>query len=1733
MSTNLYAARVSSEHPRAIWPMDDGASYVSLISEYSRNNWFEPGGDLGIVIDGSDMSVQSWISARVPQMIGGAFVPFEDAGISTISVFPSGTAGPANSIAGAVAWDYSTALSDVPIAASIYVFLEEAWATSVDIGSCTNVSGDVNTTTHYTRNMVPESVYNKWIKVQTSEIDPTDNYLFVRFNLAEGGDFDAISFDLNGLAIGQYSETYSSSTLGVRSRSMGPYIKGRGVDIAATSYIDISTDIATSDANTITVPVKMIMDAYDSNDVYIDQDSLYLAKQVYNNFSSHKKIIIEPWPWIGSGYGGPEDNDPSTYADSDHPSTMDPATPSDWFSSWEKALKLLAKEMPRAWGMYVGSNLTLIEDEDVLWLALMETVRKRFDGKIMYKTNWWDNTTDAATKAALGLWAGADIAAVSAFFELNALAQPTNWNLRNSLTSTPSGQDVPAEVLAIYDTWGVPVILGDLTCPAFDYGAREPADLGDSSGSPANVDVQKALISAYHDVFDGQLGYLGFSVPYAGSTSDYVLDDSATEYVGWLPTSPIDDSTLQLAEASPFVPVPLGAVTTFDNYVELAGYSLVTGDRVRFVNATGGTVFEEDHVYYVRSGYPDTTTGSFQLSYYEGGLALTLDDLDPAGVAYHLSPSGYYVTEENRLLGHCTGIPLAYGSNTYNRLEASAYGNPSFVFDGQGAFNDLGRGQIYTIEFWMRVTGATAVDRKIFGPVEHSDGLYINGGVLTLIVGGNQTSANVGQMSNPMLVHIRLHDNRADLMVNGDPLASVDVNMSLPNWSDASNKMLGFYAPSELAPIDIDCVSVFAYLVPEVVAMRRFGWGQAVESTELSNSLFSGPTLKANFAGSNVAHSVSYPDNYSWESGVHENLSVEPDRISVPERSLPRVVSSNTTKHISIGQASTDFSQDTFTHSSHGLVDGDVVLLSNLTSTVIAGHSDLTKYYVRNSTQSTFKVATTISGDVVDLETSDGTVDITNVTKTKTYSESELFEDTRLIQDGETFFSLQPNEDWSEEPCFFAFQSLSDYIDLPKLFAVSWSATTLVGEETLAVIHSKEDRARYLRLYRDADYIKAEFVDASGATEIEATQIVADHRYTSVIDLTASKYQNASAPSLMRFMLRTLDDLEVSVGGDIGGSFTGKVYRISFMNGTVRNSLSDILSGYPTETVDYDALIADNKRLLDRGTYNLFPEVKYGELYPEISQLSYWEDYVPMSTLAGFVNNFNGDKQAYVDHIQFNIGVPKPSSLQEVMPIWAFFEALYGVTALNYQDFEDVYPTMRYGISYEDQVIGGDTIPGFLTLYDLTSGLYSGLEEAYMHLTYSQFQAYTNDISYFLPYVVDDLEIRTFVSFQRGDGTLQSLSGLRDVMPATSADIVYVDAFDIEMGDSIEVVDGTTIVAPKSRALDNMVMSVHLEVYARGTTKRPVSVKSLELVSYAQNKDIATDIGSQSGKAAYPFIYNNLYYDFSAINPFRLDKRGMPSLYLGRESGYVPTGLEMVALDRGIMTIVEEAEGLAEYEISCLHFWMRVDREFSQTSKKIYEFDDEDTGVKLSLMMTELPNDPERASLAAFDANGDPFVGISFYQNGLYVAEPVVSRYEWFSLSMYLDTEITLQPGASNSPSTKIKIYPGAVYNNVSYFPPDGLSRSTLIPREWSDISLEEWTYWSGVAAPTTGSSWVKVLYPGDISTSLSNFPERLYNHYIGNGTKEISDPTRLTITQGPVSTWGNYSSVTYRQVPS
>lgn len=274
--------------------------------------------------------------------------------------------------------------------------------------------------------------------------------------------------------------------------------------------------------------------------------------------------------------------------------------------------------------------------------------------------------------------------------------------------------------------------------------------------------------------------------------------------------------------------------------------------------------------------------------------------------AYGLNEhNGYYLVNDNAIMARNSGVPLVYGaSNTtvlFPNTNSDETTRPSLIVPGFGFLNEVGRYKTLTVEMWLRITAQSSVPKRIFGPLASSDGLYLDGCFLTLVIDGNFKSKYIGEWCRPMLVHISLINDKAVVMLNGELIIDLTIDrssISLPNQFENGKDQdwLGFYSYTDITPIELDCIAIYPYGVPEVVAKRRWVYGQAVKSLETIDSSYNGVTSQIDYTFSEYANNYSYPNHGSWKQGKFDGLTTNNTSLMSPQYSLPEIVLENKTK---------------------------------------------------------------------------------------------------------------------------------------------------------------------------------------------------------------------------------------------------------------------------------------------------------------------------------------------------------------------------------------------------------------------------------------------------------------------------------------------------------------------------------------------------------------------------------------------------------------------------------------------------------------------------------------------------------------------------------------------------------------------------------------------------------------------------------------------------------------------
>jgi hypothetical protein len=561
--------------------------------------------------------------------------------------------------------------------------------------------------------------------------------------------------------------------------------------------------------------------------------------------------------------------------------------------------------------------------------------------------------------------------------------------------------------------------------------------------------------------------------------------------------------------------------------------------------------------------------------------------------AYGLQENkGYYLLSDNALLAKNTGIPLVYGASNLTRLSPNN-NLPSLIIPGLGFLGEDGQYKDYTLEMWLRVNSDSSTSKRIVGPIGSTDGLYVNGPFLTLKINNNIGSYYVGEWARPMLIHIRVSNNYASLLVNGEEVISLNYitsDLSFPSRLNSDGKdqdWLGFYAYNDVTPVEVDCVALYTYQVPIVLAKKRFVYGQGVEFPEGINQAYSGSSVYIDYPFADYTNNYSYPTIGNWNQATIDNLVVKNNTLTTPDYSLPSIVLSNGTTE--------DF------------------------------YSDMKQL-------------------------------------NEDYTESDTFLSFKNLDGGHLVF----------EDLNFLKQNIKSFYGSFKFLEEPTSQQTLLRLES-------DITSDYFEVVTDGLSIKYNLSYMSNIETLATFSWMGIGEIFSVgIDIDRMcEYYGGSVSSFFG----NINSLKCYVGGmsDLSETFQGNIYKIGFCTARNHQKIKDLFSerGVPIdyesvfdsymETPDVDYNSTDDyfgtssyiwEEIIDGGfetsfasdglqahtaSYTLVPQLYFDNYALDIDIHSYWEDYVPVTYFAQYVEDEFGDLSYDVDFIQFNINYPSPS----------------------------------------------------------------------------------------------------------------------------------------------------------------------------------------------------------------------------------------------------------------------------------------------------------------------------------------------------------------------------------------------------------------------------------------------------------------------------------------------------------
>jgi len=472
----------------------------------------------------------------------------------------------------------------------------------------------------------------------------------------------------------------------------------------------------------------------------------------------------------------------------------------------------------------------------------------------------------------------------------------------------------PSVLWALDDTANfvslVPETVQDLTTWNFTNDDSLTAFDNDSSPYPKNKDAATTLVSGIASGSPGDLNVVsGLSATtFSSTTENFVIGCWVYSY-----NSQIKSIELGYKVGASAAVTELQTISKYNEWVFVSqrfSGSVTNANLVLEINYTTSSDGGEDYDFLINGlsvGYQSEEFNAISNGVQSETLPSTISTTETKGVeaiSYGGKDlSAYYIVDsDNVLIAKNTGIPMVYGASGITKITPNQSDGPSLIIPGLGFLNESGQNVDKTFEAWLRINSNAVTPKRIIGPLNSTDGLYVNGPFLVFKIDEHTISHYVSEWFRPILVNICLTRNFATLLVNGEDVGSVNfdtdslVSVNANTKYDANNKdqdWLGFYAYTDVPSIDVDCVAIYPYLVNEVVAKRRFVYGQGVRFPENLDVAYNGKSIVVDYPVANYSNNYNYPQIGKWKQGISDGVLLNNNYISVTNYALPSVTLSS------------------------------------------------------------------------------------------------------------------------------------------------------------------------------------------------------------------------------------------------------------------------------------------------------------------------------------------------------------------------------------------------------------------------------------------------------------------------------------------------------------------------------------------------------------------------------------------------------------------------------------------------------------------------------------------------------------------------------------------------------------------------------------------------------------------------------------------------------------------------
>lgn len=613
--------------------------------------------------------------------------------------------------------------------------------------------------------------------------------------------------------------------------------------------------------------------------------------------------------------------------------------------------------------------------------------------------------------------------------------------------------------------------------------------------------------------------------------------------------------------------------------------------------------------------------------------------------------NGYYLIKDQTLLAKNIGVPLVFGSDNVTVLSPNN-NYPSLILPGDGMLNQKGQFKEYTLETWIRIYGNSLSNKRIIGPIASTDGIYVDGPFIKLVIGDITGAYFISEWSRPMLLHLKIIKNNASLLINGETVINLEIDTSLLELpsefseEDKEQDWLGFYCYEDIAPIELDCIAIYPYQIPNVVAKKRWVYGQGVESPEKINTSYSGTTAFIDYPFSKYTKNYSYPDLGRWGDGTIDNLAISNNILSVPNYQLPTI------------QYDTNISQQ------------EVYQNWINDSTSIQNESDLFIKLKPNSSWNNINSYILFNNLNLLSEETKGFFGI--------FKASSLNNDTQIMFKIENIFTKN----------YLSIELINDIVyykikygnNLPETLYTSTNISA--GEQFAVGLHfdrfTKFFGSTVSNLLGNKDQLR---VYVGGDTGFDKTFQGNIYRIGFCSAKNLSELDESFSIKGVPYDYEDAFDL-YSAGSAIADA---EFYNTTFWQ--------YILDGGDPFSFSVERLI------YKMASYTLLPKLYYSNFALDIGISGYWENYIPLSYFGKYVKNTSGFDYFDLDFLQFNLSYPAPSKFNEeettgtwnygellteyANPVQHSYEYLDNSLYTNYANYEDLAQRTQKTYSYD------------------------------------------------------------------------------------------------------------------------------------------------------------------------------------------------------------------------------------------------------------------------------------------------------------------------------------------------------------------------------------------------------------------------------------------------------------------